>query len=223
MNQTLLRTTSFTSALVVTFLLFSLLFFVNSVFHTTLDTTDRYGSVRLSQMNDAPTEEKEELFTTDKTIEVPEMEEISEVNLEVETPLLQVAMPSMRFEFAPELAGSVPVGSVPSLADAGAAPMPSGGALTLGEVDELPRPIYAPAPMYPSNVTKKEEKTVIVRIVINADGSVSRATPLQKTAATEPFLDEALQSVLRWTFTPCKKEGRAVQCVAEQPFLFTPR
>lgn len=131
-------------------------------------------------------------------------------------------MAGMETDFSAELAGTVPMSGLPSLAPAGGPAAPSGGAMTLGEVDELPHPLYAPAPLYPAKQKRRgKEQKVFVRIVLHEDGTVKSARPLNRTDQTAPFHDAAVEAVLQWRFYPCKKGGKAVQCVADQPFSFS--
>ncbi|ABB37257.1 TonB family protein [Oleidesulfovibrio alaskensis G20] len=180
-----------------------------------------HGAVRLSSFTEAPVRETETYATRDVQ-QVQPLEKMSEMDVSLDSPQLEMDMPSMEMDFAPELAGTVPLSGVPSVASAGGLSAPSGGAFTLGEVDEQPRPLYAPAPLYPMQEKRLgRECTVVVRILLAEDGTVKQATPVYAEDDTRTFHEAAVETVLRWRFVPCRKDGRAVQCIAEQPFTFS--
>lgn len=180
-----------------------------------------HGAVKLSSYTEAPVQETE-TYATQDVMQVQPLEHLAQMEMSLESPQLEMNMPSMEMDFAPELSGTVPVGGVPSLAMAGGVAAPSGGALTLGEVDEQPRPLYAPAPLYPARAKRiGEEKTVNIRILLRKDGTVTKATPLDQDESNGAFHEAAISTVLQWRFVPCKKDGEAVQCVADQPFSFS--
>ncbi len=205
----------------ITAALFLLLLVVGSILYAPLEEPSRRGSVKLSQYTKPTTQEQ--TVESEDVQEVAELEDMAKVDMTLETPTVQPAMPTMKFDFAPEVAGTVAVAGVPSVSTASAPKMASGGAFSLGDVDELPRPIYAPPPEYPSQVKKKMKVTVRVRIVLGTNGKVVNISPVGMKPEYQPFLKEIHERISLWEFTPCKKAGKAVQCVAEQPFVFTPR
>lgn len=180
------------------------------------------GAIRLSSIEEAPVNEEETYSTRDVPQVEPLEQTVSMEEVSMEEPRMEMDMPSMDLELAPELAGTLPMSGLASLAEPGALAAPGGGALTLGEVDEQPRPIYAPLPMYPARekALGKEVK-VLVRIKLDRDGRVVEATPLELTDASRPFHEAAVQTVLQWRFVPCKKGNESVQCIADQPFAFS--
>jgi TonB family protein len=181
----------------------------------------KQGAVRISPWTDRPVSE-EEIFATQDTPTVRQLEKLAMTDAAIEMPHLDARLAGVEMDFTAELAGTVPMSGLPSLAPAGGLASPSGGALTLGEVDELPHPLYAPPPLYPADQKRVgNEQKVYVRIILNEDGSVRTASPLNRTARSAPFHDAAVAAVLQWRFYPCKKEGKPVQCVADQPFSFT--
>ncbi len=232
------RIASFAGALGVTAFLFLFLIFLDSIFYKPLEEPARKGSIKLSQLKDAPPQEKQDQ-SEEKLPEVAELKPMEPVETPMEAPPVEISMPSVPMDFTPHITGTIPLAGMPSMAaptqkqaapsppkvaaQAPKAAAPSGGALTLGEVDELPRPIYAPPPPYPSSVKRRQNVTVRVRVLLGENGRVMRVTPVGVRAEHRPFLEEVRKSVMRWQFSPCKKAGKAVQCVAEQPFVFTPR
>jgi len=86
------------------------------------------------------------------------------------------------------------------------------------DYDTPPRPIKSPRPQYPQEAfIKKIEGTVLVEILIDAQGRVSRARVVQSV----PMLDAAaLQTVYQWVFMPAMKHGRPVPTLAHIPVAF---
>jgi protein TonB len=86
------------------------------------------------------------------------------------------------------------------------------------DYDTPPRPIKSPRPQYPQEAfIKKIEGTVLVEILIDAQGNVSRARVVQSV----PLLDAAaLQTVYQWKFMPAIKHGRPVPTLAHIPVAF---
>jgi protein TonB len=72
--------------------------------------------------------------------------------------------------------------------------------------------------VYPQEAfVKKVEGTVLVEILIDANGQVVRARVLQSV----PLLDDAaLEAVGQWLFAPAVKRGRPVATVAQAPISF---
>lgn len=180
------------------------------------------GAIRLSEFEDEPVREEEVYSTSD----APQVKSLDKINPTMDTsldrPEMDLEMPSVDLDIATEMAGTIPMAGLESLAALSAMGAPSGGAFTLGEVDEMPRALYAPQPLFPSE--KKAmgiEKEVTVRIRLRPDGTVAEALPVRQTPETEAFHKAAVDAVLQWRFMPCRKGGRAVMCVADQPVSFS--
>jgi TonB family protein len=74
---------------------------------------------------------------------------------------------------------------------------------------------------YPqSHVGDAVETTVVLKITVEKDGSVSDASVLQ--AGGDGFDEAALAAVKRWRFTPALKEGKPVRARIQVPFHFAP-
>jgi protein TonB len=86
------------------------------------------------------------------------------------------------------------------------------------DYDRPPRPIRMTRPVYPREAfVKKVEGTVLVEILIDADGRVRRARILESV----PLLDAAaLETVRQWSFAPAIRQGRAVATIAQAPITF---
>ena len=92
---------------------------------------------------------------------------------------------------------------------------PSGVVL---DYDSPPRPVHITRPLYPRDAFDNEiEGVVVVELLIDASGRVARGRVIQSI----PKLDEAaLECVRSWTFTPARKDGRAVPTIAHAPVQF---
>jgi protein TonB len=86
------------------------------------------------------------------------------------------------------------------------------------DYDQPPRPIKTAKPQYPQEAfVKKIEGTVVVEILIDANGRVVRARVVQSI----PLLDAAaIQTAYQFVFTPAVKRGRPVATVAHIPVTF---
>lgn len=86
------------------------------------------------------------------------------------------------------------------------------------DYDAPPRPLKITRPIYPQDAfVKKIEGTVVVEILIDANGRVVRARVLQSIPALD---NAALQTVQQWMFQPAVKHGRPVSTVAQAPVTF---
>lgn len=90
----------------------------------------------------------------------------------------------------------------------------------LSEVDKEPQLIFQPEFTYPPKAQRDRiQGTVIVQFVVDIDGRVFNAVIKQRTGSRE--LDEAaLNSVLRYKFSPGIKDGQPVRVKFEVPVAF---
>jgi protein TonB len=86
------------------------------------------------------------------------------------------------------------------------------------DYDQPPRLIKSAKPIYPQEAfVKKIEGTVVLEIVIDANGYVVRERVIQSI----PLLDAAaIQAVRQWIFVPALKHGRPVMTIANAPVNF---
>jgi periplasmic protein TonB len=86
------------------------------------------------------------------------------------------------------------------------------------DYDQPPRLIKSAKPIYPQEAfVKKIEGTVVVEIVIDANGYVVRWRIMQSI----PLLDAAaIQAVKQWIFVPALKHGHPVMTIANAPVNF---
>jgi len=205
---------------VVTGCLFSLL--VLGTTTSKVEIMPDYGAVKLSSYKDESSQE-EEIYRVSDT-PVPKMEEITDIKmteLQMDIPSPDLKLAGLEMDFAPAIVGTAPLSGMPEMAEAGTLAAPSGGALTLSEVDEKPRALYAPSPIYPSGYRKNKKIKVAVRILINQRGEVERIIPRKVNAELLPYYKAAEEAISLWRFLPCRKRGKPVQCIAEQPVSFT--
>lgn len=90
------------------------------------------------------------------------------------------------------------------------------------DLDQMPRPVYQPAPEYPTDLKRKRvEGTVHVVFLVDPSGAVQNPTVVQ---TVHPALDQAaLQAVRRWRFEPGRREGQAVLFRMKIPITFALR
>lgn len=90
--------------------------------------------------------------------------------------------------------------------------------IVVRDYDRPPRVIRLTKPVYPQEAfVKKIEGTVLLEILIDAEGRVVRA----RVVASIPLLDAAaLDAVRQWVFAPAIKHGRPVATLAHAPVAF---
>ncbi len=90
---------------------------------------------------------------------------------------------------------------------------------SLSDLDQKPRVVYQPAPIYPRELAKKNmQGTVYVLFVVDKTGR-TRDLKVQKT--THPAFNEpALKAVKQWKFEPGKRKGQPVQFRMRVPITF---
>ena len=204
--------------LVVTALL-SLVLVIGVSSTSQLDSVPEYGAINLSSLPYESNEPDKTEFLPNEIASVPNVETIKKTDFLTQALPVDLSVASFDFNFAPEIVGTAILSGVPSPASMGGSV--GGGAFTLSDVDELPHPIYAPNPIYPAAMKRlgKEQK-VHVQIVIEKDGTVSDAEPLVQTDETILFHQSAIKTIMKWRFSPCKRDGDAVRCVADLPIAF---
>lgn len=113
---------------------------------------------------------------------------------------------------APELPVVAPAPAAPAM------PLPAGPVALGGELS-----VVCPerrAPVYPPMSRRLGESgKVVLRVTLNAQGRVAKATVNQSSGFNR--LDEAaLAAVREWRCTPAQRNGQAVEATALQPFNF---
>jgi len=95
-------------------------------------------------------------------------------------------------------------------------------AFSMADLDQKPRPVYQPAPVYPAALrSRKIEGVVSIIFVVGADGRVANA---KVEKSTDPAFDKpALDAVRKWKFEPGVKEGRKVSFKMRAPIRFDPK
>lgn len=90
---------------------------------------------------------------------------------------------------------------------------------SLSDLDQKPRVVYQPAPIYPPELARKGmQGTVYVLFIVDKTG---RARDLKVQKSTHPaFNNPALKAVKQWKFEPGKRKGKAVQFRMRVPITF---
>ena len=95
-------------------------------------------------------------------------------------------------------------------------------AFSMADLDQKPRAVYQPAPVYPAALrSRKIEGVVSIIFVVGADGRVANA---KVEKSSDPAFDKpALDAVRKWKFEPGVKEGRKVSFKLRAPSRFDPK
>ena len=95
-------------------------------------------------------------------------------------------------------------------------------AFSMADLDQKPRAVYQPAPVYPAALrSRKIEGVVSIIFVVGADGRVANA---KVEKSSDPAFDKpALEAVRKWKFEPGVKEGRKVSFKMRAPIRFDPK
>ena len=92
--------------------------------------------------------------------------------------------------------------------------------LTFSEVDILPQKTSGSLPQYPKWAQRdKLEGSVTLRFVVTQEGNVEEVN-IHEIEGDERFGTEATKVVMRWSFKPAYKNGRAVSCWCFQKMNF---
>lgn len=90
----------------------------------------------------------------------------------------------------------------------------------LTELDEKPRPLYQPSPVYPHELrSRRAAGTVYVLFVVDQAGKVM--DPRVETSTHQAFEKPALEAVRQWKFEPATRQGQKVSCRIRVPIRFT--
>jgi len=94
-------------------------------------------------------------------------------------------------------------------------------AFSMAEIDQKPRLLVNPPPIYPSQMRgKKVEGTVSVIFVVDEHGKV--VEPRIEKSSNPAFERPALDAVRQWKFEPAVKAGQRVSCRMRAPLRFQP-
>ena len=95
-------------------------------------------------------------------------------------------------------------------------------AFSMADLDQKPRAVYQPAPVYPAALrSRKIEGVVSIIFVVGPDGRVTNA---KVEKSSDPAFDKpALDAVRKWKFEPGVKEGRKVSFKMRAPIRFDPK
>jgi protein TonB len=90
---------------------------------------------------------------------------------------------------------------------------------SLSDLDQKPRVVYQPAPIYPPELARKNmQGTVYILFIVDRAG---RTRDLKVQKSTHPaFNGPALKAVKQWKFEPGKRKGQPVQFRMRVPITF---
>jgi protein TonB len=90
---------------------------------------------------------------------------------------------------------------------------------SLSDLDQKPRVVYQPAPIYPQELARKGmQGTVYVLFIVDKTG---RTRDLKVQKSTHPAFNEpAIKAVKQWKFEPGKRKGKPVQFRMRVPITF---
>ncbi len=97
---------------------------------------------------------------------------------------------------------------------------PAAQAARGADVDELPRPVSNPAPVYPpAALTARLTGRVLLTVTVDAQGKVTRAA-VHTSSGHRQLDNAALAAVRGWRFRPAIRAGRAVEYEIGVPVRF---
>ncbi len=96
-----------------------------------------------------------------------------------------------------------------------------GGIFAMSDLDQRPRALYQPSPVYPPELQKQGiGGTVYILFVIAADGRVDNA---KVQSSPNSILERhALTAVRKWKFEPGRRDGKPVAFRMRVPVTFSP-
>ena len=88
------------------------------------------------------------------------------------------------------------------------------------KVDEYPTPVNQIQPKYPqAALDAHAEGTVWLNVLVKADGKTGDITIMTLKGVPE-LAQAAIEAARQWTFTPAKKDGKAINLRVVIPFRF---
>lgn len=89
---------------------------------------------------------------------------------------------------------------------------------SLADLDQKPRVLHQPGPVWNAELRKKAPATVYVLFVVGPDGKV--ADPVVQSSTDPTFERSALAAVKQWKFEPGKRNGQPVRFRMRVPITF---
>jgi hypothetical protein len=81
------------------------------------------------------------------------------------------------------------------------------------DVDELPKVATRVEPQLPANLPRRPRNDIVViRLLVSRSGHPSRVSLLRGSMLGRSSNEAVVAAVTRWTFSPAKKRGEAVNC-----------
>lgn len=89
---------------------------------------------------------------------------------------------------------------------------------SLADLDQKPRVLHQPGPVWNAELRKKAPATVYVLFVVDPEGRV--ADPVVQSSTDPTFERSALAAVKQWKFEPGKRNGQPVRFRMRVPITF---
>lgn len=179
------------------------------------------GGVRLSSLK-TPRPQKEEVQQNQpEQMETPErfIQPVLETPVPVTQPKVDIDLPPAEFEINPQLSQGVAV-NVAAVKPAAHAPALAGGSFGVGDLDDRPMLIFGPTPQYPLQARRRGLRgTVKARLSVNEKGQVT-AVKIVGGDNVKIFADAVRSTLVRWRFSPGKKDGKPVRWAVIVPIAF---
>lgn len=102
--------------------------------------------------------------------------------------------------------------------------LPGQQPLSFDDVTQKPRVLHEVKPEYTKEaLLAKIQGQVVLRIVVEVDGSVGRVDIAQSLDGTYGLDQAAVEAASQWRFEPGRKDGTSVPVEVELEFVFTLR
>mgnify|MGYP003654610595 CR=1 FL=1 len=89
---------------------------------------------------------------------------------------------------------------------------------SIADLDQKPRAIHQPGPVFGAKLRKKAPATVHVLFIVNERGRVE--SPKVQKSTNSSFDRAAIEAVKKWRFEPGKKNGKPVRFPMRVPITF---
>lgn len=89
---------------------------------------------------------------------------------------------------------------------------------SMADLDQKPRPVYQPAPVFNSSLRAKAPATVYIIFVVSQKGKVEM--PKVQKSTDPAFNSAAMAAIKQWRFEPGKRGGKPVRFRMRVPITF---
>jgi hypothetical protein len=125
---------------------------------------------------------------------------------------VQNAAPAVARDASPEIPASASAKAPAAESPRSSAPL-TGRLFESSDVDEPPRIASRVAPRLPANLPAGADKRIVVaRVLVSSSGQPHRVSLLRGSMLGRASDEAVVAAVAKWTFSPAKKRGEAVNC-----------